>query len=374
MCRPRKKAFTLVELLVVITIIGILAALLLPAVQMAREAARRTACLNNLKNLSTAAQAFHSSKQRFPGYQEVVGRTRATWTVAMLAELDNQSVYDLWINHDPAVIPTEDMLPFLGFMRCPNVPRKRGRPQNNYAANVGLAARSSATTMGTPADNGVLELAATKTYVNNRVTPIYSKVRGKANGVFTDLIRWNFARKIWYNTRQARDKVTLTDLEDGATNTILFSERIFAGDWDQLQPVNFSSNASELICPPTGIFWLYTKDADDPLQQDLAVAAVLAPHMKINGDIKTPRESARYDDPTVFYPCIDPTQNFLNDVEWSRPSSYHRGAVMVAFADGRTQVLNEGIAYRVYQSLMAPENKKSMMPSRLFMHDAGDIE
>src|SRR4051812_32567571 len=64
--RTVNRGFTLVELLVVIAIIGILVALLLPAIQAAREAARRAQCSNNLKNLSLAVLNFESGKKRLP--------------------------------------------------------------------------------------------------------------------------------------------------------------------------------------------------------------------------------------------------------------------------------------------------------------------
>ncbi len=93
----RPTAFTLVELLVVVTIIGVLAGLLLPAVQSAREAARRSHCANNLKQQATSLLNYHAQQARFPTgalRHELSNRESIGWTVLVLPMLEMQPLYD----------------------------------------------------------------------------------------------------------------------------------------------------------------------------------------------------------------------------------------------------------------------------------------
>src|SRR5687767_8536224 len=96
-----RSGFTLVELLVVIAIIGILVALLLPAVQSAREAARRMQCGNNLKQLGLALLNYEAGQRVFPfGCGGAVGHQRyaqtGTWAAFILPQLEQQALYDLF--------------------------------------------------------------------------------------------------------------------------------------------------------------------------------------------------------------------------------------------------------------------------------------
>ncbi len=95
-----RAGFTLVELLVVIAIIGVLVALLLPAVQAARNAARRTSCGNNLRQIAIALQAYHDVHESFPpgGIEPRLiagpsGRQLA-WSAFLLPYMEQQSLYD----------------------------------------------------------------------------------------------------------------------------------------------------------------------------------------------------------------------------------------------------------------------------------------
>jgi len=90
----RKRGFTLVELLVVIAIIGVLIALLLPAVQAAREAARRSQCQNNLKQIGLAIQNHHDAQSRLPNSRRVFDHI--TWAAELWPYLEAGTVAAVW--------------------------------------------------------------------------------------------------------------------------------------------------------------------------------------------------------------------------------------------------------------------------------------
>jgi prepilin-type N-terminal cleavage/methylation domain-containing protein len=126
--RQNPAGFTLVELLVVIAIIGVLIALLLPAVQMAREAGRRMSCSSNLKQIGLAQHNFHDTKGQFAGSLRPPGLTNApriSWITYLLPYFEQQSVYNLYdqkINwhQEPNRTIVGSRIPML---MCPSTPQ-----------------------------------------------------------------------------------------------------------------------------------------------------------------------------------------------------------------------------------------------------------
>lgn len=140
--RSHLRAFTLVELLVVIAIIGILVALLLPAVQAAREAARRSACSNNLKQLGLALLNFHETHGEFPrGVYTHENRNNSRldqdglgWATKVLPQLEEEAAYDLLVNNQ---VPGFERNPWQpGIFRAANAAGMRPIPGGDTSISV----------------------------------------------------------------------------------------------------------------------------------------------------------------------------------------------------------------------------------------------
>jgi prepilin-type N-terminal cleavage/methylation domain-containing protein len=186
----KRSGFTLVELLVVIAIIGILVALLLPAIQAAREAARRSQCTNNLKQIGVAIHNYHDTHQTFPpGSIHIQNGDRQEWgwSALILPFIEQQSLYEelnvtertLWqvLNNQRGLV--QQVIPAY---RCPSDTTKdlvKGTPQvrdfdghakvgtgffgatSNYMGIVGIWDVDEPVVTG-PDNNGVL-------YVNSQI-------------------------------------------------------------------------------------------------------------------------------------------------------------------------------------------------------------
>jgi prepilin-type N-terminal cleavage/methylation domain-containing protein len=199
-----RRAFTLVELLVVIAIIGILVALLLPAVQAAREAARRTHCANNIKQIGLAIQNFHDVKKVMPYTRE---DTRETVLLIILPYMEDQNHFDRWNfsqNYYTQAQAVREYAP--KYYRCPS----RNRPGGLSTAGDIMQGTSGPHVPGGIGDYA--SCAGDPTGVNDYWPGTWS-----GNAVTTNYANGAF----WYKNRP----FTFSQITDGLSHTLFFGEK-----------------------------------------------------------------------------------------------------------------------------------------------------
>ena len=251
-----RRGFTLVELLVVIAIIGVLVALLLPAVQAAREAARRSQCQNNIRQFALGLQNYHSARHTFPaasnfdpkysGSKPALGKNTArkpNWVINILPYIEQQALYDAFdfnflISDDenrdargatiPSMICPSDVgheTPFSDKLLGDNWAR------GNYGANGGLGAFQAA--VGSEVDKD----------------PVGFRAAASA-----DSPQWN-----WHLTGGVMGGNTarsIGQIEDGTSNTILLGElRVGLADIDP-------RGTWALGIPGASAMWMHGSDND----------------------------------------------------------------------------------------------------------------
>ncbi|WP_437200712.1 DUF1559 family PulG-like putative transporter [Planctomicrobium sp. SH664] len=220
---PRKSGFTLIELLVVIAIIAVLIALLLPAVQQARDAARRSQCKNNLKQIGLAIHNYHDAFDRVPiGYIDTATVTNAatedggwSWAAQILPQLDQATVFNQFDFrfHPHGKLTNEEKntvagATSLGVFNCPS----DLKPPTRKSGSSDPTATSTA--------NGVVEAAATSSYVGNS---------GPFNAKFCDQANPAYQSPRSVGAFRVNIGLRFRDFTDGLSNCMLVGET----HWDQ---------------------------------------------------------------------------------------------------------------------------------------------
>jgi prepilin-type N-terminal cleavage/methylation domain-containing protein len=330
----RRRGFTLIELLVVIAIIAILIALLLPAVQQAREAARRTQCKNNLKQLGLGLHNYESSLRVFPPnlipsgtkYQYSAGN----WGVlAYLSPyLDQANLYNLLNLNAPTYCSGPG-----GSIICD--------PNNQIAAGmiipIFLCPSDKGTSLG--GGYGVASLGPAN-YVANLGSGLNSTAAGPANGSPYNADGIAFADS----------RVKIADITDGTSNTAAMSESTL-GDGDESATGPTPPAKAEKVYG-----YLYT------FQSSLDDAACAAPtHWNLDrrrgflwfsGEIRNAAYNHYYTPNYKSWDCITNAAAMgYTAIGWKAARSQHVGGVHLLLCDGSVRFVSDNVDRVTWRAL-----------------------
>jgi prepilin-type N-terminal cleavage/methylation domain-containing protein/prepilin-type processing-associated H-X9-DG protein len=205
----RTHGFTLVELLVVIAIIGVLVALLLPAIQSARESARRASCANNLHQIGVALQLFHGAHKKLPPSRYFNGSP--TWFAIILPYVEEQNLGALWQLEEPFYANgnrAARQTP-VSIFRCPS----RGD------ADLVLDSQGNSGDIDTPGAPGDY---AGNAGSDNPYGPFPAYWRPTANGVLITAQMFDIPN---YPDRRWQSEISFHRITDGLSKTLLAGEK-----------------------------------------------------------------------------------------------------------------------------------------------------
>ena len=291
----RRRAFTLVELLVVISIIAVLMGLLLPAVQAAREAGRRTQCANNQYQMAFAAIRHNDSNGFVPGWRNLLTTTSTplfpSWPVMILPFMERTDIYKSW----GTGVTTA---PYVSFFSCPSSPpESMTNPTLAYAGNCGS---------GSNANKGDGVMFDTSIATTSGSPPTAATTSGR---------------------------IGLDDISsaDGTAMTVILAEKCGPG-----------LSTSALVQG----WW-------DARPTTVGVATFTS-GTALNGANYVPGIGIPAGSPPTK--IINNTANPAALGFYGLPSSNHPGGVVVAFCDGHTGFLKDSLRKDIYAHLMSSNN------------------
>ncbi|MBX6312848.1 MAG: DUF1559 domain-containing protein [Isosphaeraceae bacterium] len=325
-CSERDRSgFTLIELLVVIAIIGVLIALLLPAVQAAREAARRAQCTNNLKQLGLALHNYHDTVGALPWGHGPLGCNDWNYLALMLPYLEQVALYNS-----------------LNFGRRDGV---NGFACAGHAVNT-TATRTSLSVAVCPSDNAnrlTSPDGRLSYYANSGSTPVFftTTTNGLPNGLFGSV--------------PETGPISFSSITDGTSNTAALSERVMGiGQYDQRVAVDYGTptatfSAIGTVDPMTSPepFRSACLAKGDPRKPGVALGTGRA--TGVVWHMGNPN-SGRYNHVMApnTWSCVETGGNSNGAMT---ASSRHPGVVNVLMGDGSVRAIKNSIAIAIWWAI-----------------------